>query len=240
MEDISDKTQSLLNSEVCRPLKYPSNYKYLDGLRGIACLSVMLFHLDTVNRLHWESWYYFTPLILLKKGVQCVYLFFTISGFVLPLGYFKKPDKSKLASAMYRRYLRLMLPMLVMYSLTFLLHCMFKNFKECSVTQNFGLMLYSSFFGVWKGEESSIFPWNPYVWTLYIEFWASFLIYGIAFLSFEYENTSILYLSIIIFCWAGNMCEYITDIHYDKNVQMIPFFVLGMMMADDEIRGQSL
>jgi peptidoglycan/LPS O-acetylase OafA/YrhL len=178
--------------------------------------------------------------MLTKKGVQCVYLFFTVSGFVLPLGYFKNPQKSKLASAIYRRYSRLMLPILVTYSLTYLIHSMFVNSYENSVTLNFSQMLYASFFGVWKGEESSIFPWNPALWTIFIEFWASFVIYGIALLSFEYETMTILYLSIIIFCWAGNMNEFIMDIAYDKNIQMMPFFIIGMMMADDEIRGGRL
>lgn len=47
----------------------PPNYKFLDGLRGIACLSVTLYHLDLINACEIGDWYFFTPLILTKKGV---------------------------------------------------------------------------------------------------------------------------------------------------------------------------
>jgi peptidoglycan/LPS O-acetylase OafA/YrhL len=105
----------------------PPNYKYLDGLRGIACLSVLLHHLDFVKKTKLESWYYFTPLMLANQGQGCVFIFFVISGFVLPLGYFKKPALLRIQSANFRRFARLMIPMVAMYAITYLCNCLHRK-----------------------------------------------------------------------------------------------------------------
>jgi peptidoglycan/LPS O-acetylase OafA/YrhL len=101
----------------------PPNYKYLDGLRGICCLSVILYHLDFVQRTKIESWYYMTPLMLTNQGGSCVFIFFVISGFVLPLGQFKKPAMHRIQSASFRRFARLMIPMFAMFAIKYLCHC---------------------------------------------------------------------------------------------------------------------
>lgn len=85
------------------------------------------------------------------------------------------------------------------------------------VTQQFDEMLYTAIFGVWKGEERNVRLWNPYVWTLFVEFWASLGIYGLASVINEYNTRIILYVSVIIFCWTGFMNEF-PDICYDRNI----------------------
>lgn len=124
----------------------------------------MLFHLDFFNNVGFGPWFFFTPLFLTKKGVDNVYIFFVISGFVLPLGFFKKPSMQRVSSAIYRRYFRLMIPMFAMYIFTYFIHCLYRNFDTLGRTswvwqeerRRFYRMLYCSVIGVWKGEDECI------------------------------------------------------------------------------------
>ena len=113
---------------------------FLDGMRGVAALSVMNQHLAACL---WKSWgsnwgqddeYYFfmrlPGLSLLYGGHFAVSMFFVISGFALSLGPIQAMRKSpldpgtamkKLASATFRRPIRLFLPAFVSTALVLVL-----------------------------------------------------------------------------------------------------------------------
>ena len=76
----------------------------MNGLRGIGALSVYIYHttptfFPTNGRVYeeesggsepsWEVWIKGTPLIVFALGTFWVKVFFLLSGFVLPLGFFK-------------------------------------------------------------------------------------------------------------------------------------------------------
>ena len=65
----------------------------------------------------WILFVKMTPFNLFIHGYFWVVIFFILSGFVLPLRFFKKQQASSIFGGTYRRYLRLMLPLAVAASL---------------------------------------------------------------------------------------------------------------------------
>eukprot|EP01135_Chromosphaera_perkinsii_P008832 Nk52_evm27s1485 gene=Nk52_evmTU27s1485 len=64
-------------------------YHHLDGLRGVACLIVVIYHWDSLFRQRltdngpFKEWGYWNPFYALIGGAFCVDIFFVLSGFVL-------------------------------------------------------------------------------------------------------------------------------------------------------------
>ena len=95
-----------------------------EGLRGLASLAVLLSHLIIAfwpvlynpghplmaNYPGWAQALTEGPTRVMIDGQHAVVGFFLLSGFVLSLGYFRRPTTEVLSSAAARRYLRLMLP----------------------------------------------------------------------------------------------------------------------------------
>lgn len=105
-------------------------YAFLDGLRGLAAIQVVLLHylssfLPTLasagGPVHfaWETRLSTRPLAYLWDGYSAVYLFFAMSGFVLA-GSFIKSDLS-IAQQVLKRFLRLWLPVVAASLVAFLL-----------------------------------------------------------------------------------------------------------------------
>lgn len=177
----------------------------------------MLYHQNFANELNTLSWLPYTPLNLTLKGWQNVYIFFAISGFVLPIGYFKKPETSRVIQGIYRRYLRLMLPVLVVFVIIHVHEsCMT---QEQSVQHpdvhkarlSFPRTLYAGIFGLWKGDGFSEYNWSPATWTLFIELWASFYIYLMALLCQNYSRKHALYTFVLVFCFLGNFEDFLIN-----------------------------
>ena len=99
---------------------------YLDGLRGLACLVVVLDHYlycyypstitgdPTIIHNHFELTLARTPLNVIYNGDLAVCVFFVLSGYVLSRPYFSAPDKlGFLSISALKRYPRLVIPMVV-------------------------------------------------------------------------------------------------------------------------------
>ena len=71
---------------------------------------------DTNEAPLWITYFRMTPLVVFIHGYFWVIVFFILSGFVLPLSYFKTRKVSSISGGVLRRYPRLMLP--VLYTLT--------------------------------------------------------------------------------------------------------------------------
>ena len=90
-------------------------YPELDALRGLAALSVVLFHLGFRYFWPWLNW---LPIRFMWAGHQAVILFFVLSGFVLSLPYHRgRPHAYPLYVT--RRIARIWLPFIVMVILAF-------------------------------------------------------------------------------------------------------------------------
>ena len=60
-----------------------------------------------------------TPARIVYAGNLWVLVFFILSGFVLPMNYFKTGRLIAITGGTFRRYLRLMLPVLVTYGILY-------------------------------------------------------------------------------------------------------------------------
>jgi peptidoglycan/LPS O-acetylase OafA/YrhL len=126
------------------------------------------------------------PFWALWNSHVAVGIFFVLSGFVLPLNYFKKARNNDLSandtiiSGMFRRYWRLMIPVLTSYSIYFF-------FKQTNIlghntlTNGPGERTYGNIFqdGIWLtwfGANN----WIGATWTLGTEFFATYFVYVLA------------------------------------------------------------
>ena len=109
-------------------------------------------------------------------GYFWVVVFFILSGFVLPLRFFQTFKESCIYGGTFRRYLRLMLPVLVTLSLYYFVVKMGWTHKKKFIQvkrKNFLHFLEDSLIGTWLNSND----YTIATWTLSIELFASFFIY---------------------------------------------------------------
>lgn len=100
-------------------MKQPLRHNHLEAIRGLASLVVVLHHSLLAfapsltgflpgdrNVSSWAN----SPLFFLLNGQGAVILFFVLSGFVLPLGYFRSGQLEVAAASVIKRIPRLYLP----------------------------------------------------------------------------------------------------------------------------------
>ena len=106
------------------------DYRFLDGLRGFGAIAVYFSHFllkfyDTDNtepdrQVTPPDWLIFlrsSPLVVFVHGHFWVVVFFILSGFVLPLRWFRTGRASCIFGGTFRRYFRLMIPLWVSISI---------------------------------------------------------------------------------------------------------------------------
>ena len=125
--------------EVVRPR---ISYHFMDGIRGFGAFAVYLSHFkgEFYSELGGKEgdiqygatapvFLAYPPASLFYNGYYWVKVFFILSGFVLPLNFFKMGRYSCLTGGVMRRYFRLMLPVLMILSI-YLLFARFDCFGE--------------------------------------------------------------------------------------------------------------
>jgi peptidoglycan/LPS O-acetylase OafA/YrhL len=120
-----------------------------------------------------------SPLKILYHGLMWVYVFFILSGFVLPLRFFKTQRTSCLWGAVFRRYFRLAIPLAVNLSLYYLVIKVKGNYDyDWGIHKFIKLRSYFDFlcdatFGVFMGYRK----YSEVVWTMEIELWGTFALF---------------------------------------------------------------
>lgn len=183
---------------------------YLDGLRGFAAFLVYWQHhqswarysirADKIfeNSFGYESRYYFATLpgirLLFTGGHFAVTVFFVISGYVLvakPLSLIHAGEQAKLAdnlaSALFRRYLRLHIPIFVttfLYMTTWHAFGVWtaipehqRNYRD--EIWNF-YAEFKNFSFVFGSERQPIFSYDVHLWSIPVEFKGSLIVYTAA------------------------------------------------------------
>jgi len=219
-----------------------SKLKYLEGLRGLAALSVVLLHYlvafypafytgnpehsNTRNNL--EVLISTTPLNLIYAGNFGVCIFFVLSGYVLSYKFFKTKDTSVLTKSAIKRYPRLLVPVMTCIFISYLLMkvSLFFNMEASAYTnsdwwlgsfwqfeENFFDMVQQSFIGAFLDYQSN---YNPVLWTMTYEFYGSLLIFSVAALIGKVNNRWVFYLLLILLFYKTYYLG----------------FILGMVLSD--------
>ena len=221
----------------------------MDGLRGFGAFAVYLshffiefYHEQTVGERDGgidvvapPEFLKKTPAKILYHGYFWVFVFFILSGFVLPMRFFVTRKSTCITGGTFRRYFRLMLPVLVILSLYYLTMKFDlygnKTFDRIKKRRFFDLM-FDSLLGTWLGDQS----WILATWTLSIELVATFMVYLIAQTVVNYRGRFFIYIGIISFIWLIQLMGYIKmiEIYLSKLMIHLPIFVVGVFFADME------
>lgn len=167
----------------------PAYVPAIDGLRAIAVLSVIIFHLDVLN--------------LLPGGFTGVDMFFVISGYVISQSLWQRGDWSfghYLKDFYRRRFLRIMPALLTVVCLTFVAGAMFMpQFWLSDLINRTGLAAFlglSNFVLAWNTDTyfSPSAELNPYLhtWSLGVEEQFYVLFPAIFFVWFRYKQRAMI------------------------------------------------
>jgi len=193
---------------------------YLDGLRGVAAINVMIMHFFIIlvpamiysDRMpshmgNLEHIFSSTPLGLIGAGNFSVCIFFVLSGYVLTQKYFINRDKKIIISGAMRRYIRLFVPVLAVTILSFLMAStgVFHYYIETvMVSGNNNYDNYWTFTpdivdavkqAVWGSFFTGDDTYNPVLWTMTTEFYGSMLVFAMALMFGVQRNRWTFYLA---------------------------------------------
>ena len=187
----------------------PGRNDALDGLRGVAALVVVFWHIACVlapaaafgfRRLPHspaEITIFDSPLWVLLNGNFAVVVFFALSGYVLTADHFRQPDHARLAMRLIGRFVRLALPaglsILLVYALQALdLYAIGRLAQQIQAEAGvvfdtpFGIdfspvsLFRSMLFTTWFRLPDFSNSYNLVLWTMPIELWGSYLVLSLA------------------------------------------------------------
>lgn len=184
--------------------------EWVDGLRGIACLGVFVYHfiryvfpatysgfLSDVKVCDMEMYLANNPLSIIVNGNFYVCLFFVISAFVLSMQVSKNNNKREIAMISLKRYPRLAIPVFIIGIISFIIGkiLLFVGIDAQIPAQNLSVfrlikvLLFDTWF-IGSQEVLSVF------WMLSILFYGSFITIIIASIVSSVKKP----YSIIILC----------------------------------------
>lgn len=224
---------------------------YLDGLRGVAAVNVMVMHFfvalapamvyGSEMPSHFGKFdllFSSTPLGLIGAGNFSVCIFFVLSGYVLTRKYFETKDNGVIISSAVRRYLRLFVPVFAAVMLSYLLASagLYRYYLETMVVS-----AGSNYRGYWdftpglvsavkEAVWDSFFvggktPYDPVLWTMNIEFFGSMLVFAMALLFGSLRSRWTFYLaSAVLFLNSYYLAFIIGMTFADTSNSKMPIF----------------
>ena len=135
-----------------------------------------------------------------------------------------------------RRYFRLMLPVLMILSI-YLLFARTDCFGESTFNKiknrTFTELLYAALLETWCGSSTRFI--NP-TWTLGIEYWATMLVYIVAFTAHSYRGRFFFYVGLVVSFWAIDYLGFLNLIPWTPNngFSYMPLFLIGVAISDME------
>jgi peptidoglycan/LPS O-acetylase OafA/YrhL len=153
---------------------------FLDGIRGLAALMVLLEHvikdfLVAVQPVKYDS----SWLAFITDGHFAVAIFFVLSGYVLSLSQLNSPKN--LFHLFITRYCRLTIPILVTCTITYiflLLGLVYITGPYYQFSHTIYGLLKFSFFDVFF-DYDNLRSYSPALWTMSTELLGSYILYGV-------------------------------------------------------------
>ena len=193
---------------------------YLDGIRGCACVMVLVSHVvqlyipSILSGTFDGKLLFVFPFTLLYNGNMGVYLFLLIGGFVSV-----RPKPYCVGQRIKKRYLRLAVPIVLSCLLVYLLaNTLGSHYNSLDpITQNQGVRVDPAHTPLWKvvlysvGEvfisrsefQKDVLSFNHVLWTVRIEFLGSVLVYIIDSALSKTKEKGIAYLLCLLLLPVG-------------------------------------
>ncbi|MEA5511066.1 acyltransferase [Crocosphaera sp. UHCC 0190] len=205
-----------------QPISTPKTHlKKLDDIRGFAAIYVIIYHISHTSNFIPEK----IKTLFFSFGQEAVILFFLLSGFVIYISVYRKPDMS-FSYYFIRRFRRIYFPFLVALILSCTLAILNQKFlREFSWNQLLGNLFMLQDFSAKPGIIVKPFLANYPLWSLSYEWWFYMLffilfktaffklphriywVFGVSFISYFiyiiYPNPISLYLAYFIIWWCG-------------------------------------
>lgn len=202
-------------------------HNYLEGLRGLMALIVVISHFLLLfspvtysgsfnyadfrdSSLSFKILLVSTPLNLFMNGPWAVCVFFILSGYVLSLGYFRTNNTRLLQASAFKRYFRLAIPVLAICLIIYVLHytgAFSKIYYPRHVREfSFGKNLFSHkipFLNTLKIALVDVLLKSdtsllPVLWTLRIEFIGALLLFAFLLITHDLSKKWLYYFTIIL------------------------------------------
>lgn len=222
------------------------NLRFLDGLRGILCIIVVIDHCvntfmpslrytneaDTFG--HIKHLIALTPLNIIYSGIPSVSLFFIMSGFVISYKYNKTKNKQIVSKSTIKRYFRFVIPITFSYIFMHLSSIFLWKYQV-----NLNTALYQSFYGCEFTHESMI---NYALWTISFEMFGSYLIFSLIGIFGDLRINILAYSVVLLFLINTNYYFFVLglifSVFYSKNnfnnikvsyLLIIPTYILSII-----------
>jgi len=211
--------------------------KYLEGLRGLSILVVVVHHfacgfypalvLGSYAQPHhpWEMTVYRTPLNIFLSGHYAACIFFVISGYVLSYKFFRYADAAPVVSSAVRRYFRLMVPTLasVFIAYLFLKAGLFYNQSIVASTwstmwlakcwnfePDFLEMLSQGLVDIYIKPDSYSYNYN--LWMIFYIFSGSFFVYSFLLLFGSLKKRGFVYAALVLMLYNTYFLSFVLGI----------------------------
>lgn len=190
---------------------------YLDGIRGWAAASVVLYH------VFWESLGHRFPEIRASfvapffNGPLAVYLFFVLSGDALSTQFLQTGERRVLQRGVLYRYFRLTVPILLSCLMSYvLMKAGWVHQKAAGIVLDrtdwlstfidfepdlWGMLKYATY-GVYA-EHTLANTYNPFLWTMGVELAGSLLVFSYLSVLDLIKRPMLVTLVIFVFLWAN-------------------------------------
>ena len=200
---------------------------------------------DDSEKFYPPEWMRTTPIKVFYAGHLWVLIFFILSGFVLPMNYFKTARSTAITGGTCRRYLRLMLPVLITFSIIYFflrVDAYGDNAFNRINSKKWYDVFADGFIGVWAGGDGANDTWITPTWTLGIEMLATFHIYLFAQVVRQYQGRIYIYLVVILGLLLIHMIEHykLSGWNTSKIIYHLPHFFLGVAICDMEFLPKEL
>lgn len=200
-----------------------------ESIRGLASLTVVFSHLSLsflpglhrfdqpATAIAWVDWMHHSPFAFWYSGSAAVCVFFVLSAYVLSFSIYKQQSQivSKIQNMLYKRYPRLMIPVLFSCLLTWMIFNSFQVDPQHTqawlseyLSQDIylGQAVYQGSIGSFFFAQSSV---NWVLWTMQIELFGSFLLFFLIYLGHK-NHTLFIIFSIMLpvlsyFIWGEGM-----------------------------------